>query len=671
MPFGAFGFGLGFSPSRPRRPAAVVAWTPADDIGGATAPYWWQQAGAGDLTDPDDTNPALTRVNAAVDRVGPLSTPPAAGFQCTQSVEANKPLRETVSGLPAYAFVTANSQRLNSTGVPTGTPVGAAPRIMIALLNQTISAANNTPNNTRVFLGYGGGNTGQFRIGRFSNGGRNRVVISDGTNSVIDNAADDTRNFDGVTIVVATYDGTNIGQQVNGRAGLSGALALNTTNERIRIGCNPATTAAQFAEGHFFEAAIIPWIADPVVRAAKIAQWEGYLAWRAGVQSKLPTSHPYYAARPTRILPPVNLSAPATTGTALMGGTLTCSSGIWTEAPTFSYQWSRDGRAIAGAAASTYTLQEIDQGTAITCTVIATGARGAASATASAGTITPTYWTPLEPAATGEVRAWFDPRYSGGAGFAYDRVGGVTPVQTDPTLQPAFSATGMLGSYPAYLPDGVDDFLEAAPVPTAGAHGWPVGTAAGWMCVLVDQQVPISTPGTQTVFGYGSSAAYRKFGRAVGSGGGATNRAFISDGGVVEVDFSGFDGPTVLFGIFEPTQKRLRLNGVDGDVHPSTLASTPTTRARIGKPPDTASQFFASPIAHCFVGAGTPSLDLIQRLEAWLLWQIGQQSLLPIGHPWRTNRPTPVVLGDSVMHDTDGAFLIDTDGARLLENLTA
>jgi hypothetical protein len=70
---------------------------------------------------------------------------------------------------------------------------------------------------------------------------------------------------------------------------------------------------------------------------------------------------------------PVNSVAPAITGTATEEETLTVSNGTWSNTPDgYSYQWNRDGVAIAGANAGTYDLTSDDVGAVITCTVKAT-----------------------------------------------------------------------------------------------------------------------------------------------------------------------------------------------------------------------------------------------------------------------------------------------------------
>jgi hypothetical protein len=88
-------------------------------------------------------------------------------------------------------------------------------------------------------------------------------------------------------------------------------------------------------------------------------------------------------------VPPVNTVAPAITGTAQEGQTVTCSTGTWTGTPTitFAYQWKRNGSNIGSATNSTYVLVTADVSQSITCQVTATNGSGSASATSN--TITP------------------------------------------------------------------------------------------------------------------------------------------------------------------------------------------------------------------------------------------------------------------------------------------
>lgn len=85
---------------------------------------------------------------------------------------------------------------------------------------------------------------------------------------------------------------------------------------------------------------------------------------------------------------PINSVAPAISGTAQEGQTVTCSSGTWSGSPTYTYQWYRGASAIGSATSSSYTLVTADVGQNIKCVVTATNFSG--SATADSNTITPT-----------------------------------------------------------------------------------------------------------------------------------------------------------------------------------------------------------------------------------------------------------------------------------------
>ncbi|MFA5950564.1 MAG: hypothetical protein WC807_09810, partial [Hyphomicrobium sp.] len=79
----------------------------------------------------------------------------------------------------------------------------------------------------------------------------------------------------------------------------------------------------------------------------------------------------------------VSISGTATQGQTLTAGnTLADADGLG----TVSYQWSRDGVAISGATAGTYTLAEADVGHAITVTASYTDGQGTAEAVTSAAT---------------------------------------------------------------------------------------------------------------------------------------------------------------------------------------------------------------------------------------------------------------------------------------------
>ena len=102
--------------------------------------------------------------------------------------------------------------------------------------------------------------------------------------------------------------------------------------------------------------------------------------------------------------PPVNTVKPAVSGAARSGGNLTCSTGTWTNSPTgYTYQWTLGGSAIAGATGATYTVQSIDEGLSLSCTVIASNGKGSGAPATSNGVAIPVPSRKNCPAATGKL----------------------------------------------------------------------------------------------------------------------------------------------------------------------------------------------------------------------------------------------------------------------------
>jgi len=85
-------------------------------------------------------------------------------------------------------------------------------------------------------------------------------------------------------------------------------------------------------------------------------------------------------ANPVAPQPPTP-GAPSITTTFLPGQVLSCDPNAagWSGAPTFSYQWLRDGAAIAGATAPAYTIVDADAGHVLACRVTGTNAGGSAA----------------------------------------------------------------------------------------------------------------------------------------------------------------------------------------------------------------------------------------------------------------------------------------------------
>ena len=74
-------------------------------------------------------------------------------------------------------------------------------------------------------------------------------------------------------------------------------------------------------------------------------------------------------------------------GTAQVGKALTSTTGTWTGATSFAYQWAGNSTAIAGATAATYTPVSSDTGHTLTATVTAKGSSGLSASATSAPTV--------------------------------------------------------------------------------------------------------------------------------------------------------------------------------------------------------------------------------------------------------------------------------------------
>lgn len=80
---------------------------------------------------------------------------------------------------------------------------------------------------------------------------------------------------------------------------------------------------------------------------------------------------------------PVNALLPSISGVLTSGSTLTANEGTWSGAPTFTYQWRRDGVNIGGATSSTYVLVAGDVTHGIDLVVTATNGAGSTNATSA------------------------------------------------------------------------------------------------------------------------------------------------------------------------------------------------------------------------------------------------------------------------------------------------
>lgn len=144
--------------------------------------------------------------------------------------------------------------------------------------------------------------------------------------------------------------------------------------------------------------------------------------------------------------PPASTSAPTIAGILVVGQTIACQPGAWSSSPTsFAYQWYRDGTALPGATASTYTVVAVDQAHSLSCSITASNAAGVGAAAKSEARIVPRL-TPLPLACSKLVVQLLSIRRSGGSlvvsGVALARYSGQKVTIKAVTVPSGVSAPG-------------------------------------------------------------------------------------------------------------------------------------------------------------------------------------------------------------------------------------
>jgi len=193
---------------------------------------------------------------------------------------------------------------------------------------------------------------------------------------------------------------------------------------------------------------------------------------------------------------PTNSAVPVASGTGKIGDDLTTSNGTWTNSPTITYQWRRDGTNISGATSSTYTLIGADDGADIDCNVTATNSGGNASV--NTNDIAVTYNAPVNSVApvasgtgnVGQELSVTNGTWSNSPSFAYQwRRDGVaisgatsatyTLVEADDTadVDCVITATNSGGSAST---DSNDISITAVSLNTVGGVKITIPISSGW-----------------------------------------------------------------------------------------------------------------------------------------------------------------------------------------------
>ena len=239
---------------------------------------------------------------------------------------------------------------------------------------------------------------------------------------------------------------------------------------------------------------------------------------------------------------PVNIVAPAVTGTATVRQTLSVSTGTWVGAPTitYAYQWQRNTGNISGATSSTYTLVDADATAVIRCVVTATNLFGSASAnsnnTGAVATAVPTAPT-IGTATAGNTQAtvtFTAPTSTGGTAItsytAVSSPGGFTATGASSPLTVTGLSNGTAYTFTVYATNAVGNSASSAasnsvtPATVPGAPTIGTATATGTTTATVSYTAPASNGGS-TITSY----------TAVSSPGGITGTLATSGSGTITV----------------------------------------------------------------------------------------------------------------------------------------
>lgn len=350
---------------------------------------------------------------------------------------------------------------------------------------------------------------------------------------------------------------------------------------------------------------------------------------------------------------PVNTVAPVVTGTGYVGYTLTTTNGTWTgsPAPTFTYQWRRNGVNIGGATSSTYVVTLTDEGVPVDCVVTATNGSGSANATSNSIE----QWVPTD---AGIVSGWWDALSPSTITIAtgvslWTNRGSTANLNVEQSVggnQPAYSATAWDGVRPAITFDGTDDrlrntaasvFMQNVGGGTTVAAAEPTSLASADRAILsasigggdanARQTIRSNLSLSQWVIGARRLDADATLGIANGPTSALTTR--------------------IIGGQTDHTNDRAR-PVVDGTASAWTTpykgagntSNTASDRVALGSNSAANANFWQGKIAEVIhYNSVLPDEDL-NKLNGYLAWRWGVTANLPGGHPYKSSPPLPDII---------------------------
>lgn len=255
-------------------------------------------------------------------------------------------------------------------------------------------------------------------------------------------------------------------------------------------------------------------------------------------------------------------------------------------------------------------------------------------------------WNPAN--SPGTVAWWnADDLANGAVSVWVDRVGGIGLLQASGVRQPTKATGSFNAAYAGVTFAGVSGanatFLKA----TMGLGNIPVGTDPRELWGAIDQKDVLLVMPARTAFGYASSVVAGGMDMKYEVPPTSTNPCFVVGDTLVtelqDASVNPFVGPHVVGGRFDAGAIYARIDG--SDTNPTSVAITFNTDPNIsftmgGSPNNATIHNWQGVIRHAIVGYYTTADRL--RMEGWMAWDCGLQSLLPSLHPYKNAPPLAV-----------------------------
>lgn len=310
------------------------------------------------------------------------------------------------------------------------------------------------------------------------------VVVADlATNltcSVTLTTADDTATADSAPVTVGVPPLNSV------RPAITGAPLTGKTTPGVQLTCTSGTWTGSPTYAYTWKRGTTT-VASTSTYTPVTADAGSTLTCEVVATGNSVGSAPVASTGVAVFLLPANSIAPSVTGTPVAGKTrvglaVACAPGTWSENPTFTYVWERDGNPIGGATAGTYTPVGADVGTSLSCSVTASANGFSAGAVDSTGVaVVATAESTAAPSITGAPVA--------------DKTTLGVPLTCDPgtwTLSPALDyawkrGTTTVGTGTTYTPVAADGGHTLTCEVTGTANGVPsAAVASDGVTVLPD-----------------------------------------------------------------------------------------------------------------------------------------------------------------------------------------